>query len=172
MQSEEEVEGMSDSMSDSSTEDESSDEEAMTVCGDVLRLSHHTAAPLRGTSTTQDDDQKVPGLSQNTTTCHKCQGDAITVQYHCQTCTSKRSTIRSRCYASGSRCVSGDRQHDTSVSMRVLCFKMNVSARSRALRTYVSMRTRQSEVLLRFAKEKPEFLTEIENEVTVAAQKM
>ncbi|KAL8786436.1 MAG: hypothetical protein Q9195_008206 [Heterodermia aff. obscurata] len=52
------------------------------------------------------------------------------------------------------------------------CLKVDVSARPRAIRTYVRKRTEQSPLLLKFAKQKPGFAEELEDEVTTGAKKM
>ncbi|KAF7509316.1 hypothetical protein GJ744_008210 [Endocarpon pusillum] len=104
--------------------------------------------------------------------CSNCGQDVASLQYHCQKCTGNRSIICVRCYDSGIRCVSGDSNHHGCVAMRIPCLKMDVSARPRAIRTYVRRRTQQSPVLLKFVKLKPGFAEEIEDVVTRAAQKM
>ena len=104
--------------------------------------------------------------------CHKCDRDIANIRYDCQICATDQSVVCRGCYISGMRCVSRDRDHDVCISMRVSCLKMDVSARPRAIRTYVRRRTQQCPLLLRFARQKPGFAEEIAEEVTSAAKKM
>lgn len=119
-----------------------------------------------------ESDEASPQQPDNFVPCSKC-GQAVTLlQYHCQKCTISRSIICVTCHDSGGRCVTGDSGHDLSVTLTIPCMKMDVSARPRAIRTYVRYRTQQSLVLKKFVKHKEGFAREIEDVVTRAAQKM
>ena len=124
------------------------------------------------TSTVQNDSQGSDQPPKTSITCSGCERVVEGLHYDCQKCANNRSMICVKCYNTGIRCLSGDRNHDVHVAVRAPCLKMDVSARPRAIRTYVRRRTQQSPLLLRFAKQKPGFAEDIEDEVTLAAKKM
>lgn len=110
--------------------------------------------------------------SDDITVCSKCAQKITLLRYRCQKCTSPRSIICKSCYECGTRCVNENGNHDTHVTVCLACLKMDVSARPRAIRTYVRRRTEQSPVLLEFVKLKAGFAEQVEEVVTRAAQKM
>ena len=123
-------------------------------------------------STIQSDSQDSGQPTETSIKCSRCDRAVVGLHYDCQKCVNNRSTICVKCYNAGIRCLSGDRNHDVHVVVRAPCLKMDVSARPRAIRTYVRRRTQQCPLLLRFAKQKPGFAEDIEDEVTSAAKKM
>lgn len=153
----------------------SSDEEDAEM---AANLHEYPTSFTPDAATTQSDDPGPPTpprplqQSDELGICSKCRKKLASLQYHCQKCRGSRPTVCIDCYDCGIRCVSGDSSHDIHVIVRVPCLKMDVSARPRAIRTYVRRRTQQSPVLLNFVKLKPGFAEEIEEVVTQAAQKM
>lgn len=125
-----------------------------------------------GPATVENNDRGPQQYPENTAACNKCGQAVASLQYRCQKCTISRSAICIRCYDSGARCVTGDSNHEYSVALRVPCMEMGVSARPRAIRTYVRYRVQQSMVLKKFVKHKVGFAKEIEDVITRAAQKM
>ena len=148
-----------------------SDDDAHTDAANDMPFQN-PASSTPATSTVQSDSQGSGQTPETSRTCSRCNRVVEGLHYDCQKCVNNRSMICVKCYNAGIRCLSGDRNHDVHVVVRAPCLKMDVSARPRAIRTYVRRRTQQSPLLLRFAKQKPGFAKEIEDEVTLAAKKM
>lgn len=138
-------------------------------------LHGHPTSFTPETSTVQSDGSILQSPQQQPNdriVCRNCMQNITSLRYQCQKCTSPRSVICTSCYDSGTRCVNENSNHDNHVTLRLPCLKMDVSARPRAIRTYVRRRTQQSAVLFNFVKLKAGFAEEIEEVVTRAAQKM
>ena len=155
---------------DDDSESSSNEDAHIDAANDISFQSSASFTPA--SSTVQSDGQDSGQSPEMFITCGRCERVVVGIHYDCQKCVKTRSMICVKCYNAGTRCLSGDRNHDAHVFIQAPCLKMDVSARPRAIRTYVRRRTQQCPLLLRFAKQKPGFAEDIEDEVTSAAKKM
>ncbi|KAL9625538.1 MAG: hypothetical protein Q9160_000249 [Pyrenula sp. 1 TL-2023] len=168
-----ESEGSSDSDWDLESSSEATSDQTLYETTDNHKVQRYdlNLTGLEIAALESDDGAPLQHLD-NFVFCSKCGQTVTPLQYRCQKCTISRSIICVTCHDSGARCVTGDSDHDLSLTLTIPCMKMDVSARPRAIRTYVRYRTQQSSVLKKFVKHKDDFATEIEDVVTRAAQKM
>ena len=156
------------SIDDDDDSESSGNEDAHVDAADDISFQN----PASSTPATQSDSQDSGQPAEPSITCNRCERVIEGLHYDCQKCVNNRSMICVKCYNAGIRCLSGDRNHDVHVVVQASCLKMDVSARPRAIRTYVRERIQRSRLLLRFASQKPGFAEEIVDEVTSAAKKM
>ena len=155
-----------------SSGDESSDVENWEGSSNNAADSPHEMTPAVPGVPLFEINNDLGHTEEESLLCSKCGNAVGLLQYHCRKCPKNRSIICPPCYDSGARCVNGDSSHDSYVSIRLPCLKIDVSARPRAIRRYVRRRILQSAVLMKFVNLKPGFSEEIEDVVTLAAQKM
>ena len=112
--------------------------------------------------------QAIGKVTNDCVTCSKCNSAFRVFHHSCTKCISQAPVICDECFAKDNRC---SHQKDDYVT-RYNALKMDVSARPRAIRTYVRIRIARSPELKKWAKRQDNFAKMVEDEVTNSARKM
>ena len=100
--------------------------------------------------------------------CGKCTSALKSFHHSCTKCTTQDLVICDDCFTKDDRCL----HHKDDYITRYMAVKMDVSARPRAIRTYVRSRISRSPELKKWAKRQDNFAKMVEDEVTYSAKKM
>ena len=129
-----------------------------------LQQDHVSPSTLRHSSSSQAIDE----VTSDSITCSKCTSALKVFRHSCTKCASQVLVICDECFGKDDRCI----HHKDDYVTRYNAVKMDVSARPRAIRTYVRTRIARSPELKKWVKRQDHFAKMVEDEVTYSAKKM